>query len=202
MSTYYDFMVEAKYNGTWHNIDFHSPDLDGRMRHRYLATISSSFLGLLEESVRTATHMAFDELSKDTQQIILNSTLPQYEDTVRLNHYFLLGYLEDLEKLVAAPYQYERFVTRNQVALFEEGSIDEILDSLSAEELLKLPEESRREYVLYRWDYPKCTRDTLKYMLEKVREQLALFNDSIPYKRDLPKDELYASAVRILFAVS
>ena len=27
MSTYYDFMVEAKYEGKWYNIDFHTKDL-------------------------------------------------------------------------------------------------------------------------------------------------------------------------------
>lgn len=28
MSTYYDFMVEAKYEGKWYNIDFHTKDID------------------------------------------------------------------------------------------------------------------------------------------------------------------------------
>ena len=27
MSTYYDFMVEAKYNGKWYNIDLHTKDM-------------------------------------------------------------------------------------------------------------------------------------------------------------------------------
>ena len=202
MSTYYDFMVEAKYNGAWHNIDFHSPGLDGQMRHRFLATISNSFLGLLEEPVHTAAHLTFEELSESTQEILLKSALPQHEDAMRLNHYFLLGGLEDLEKLATSPYQFERYVTRNQVAQFEHGDLDDIPDGLSAQELLDLPEEARREYVLYRWDYPSGTRDTVKYILEKGREQVELFNNSIPYKRDLPRDELYASAVRILFSVS
>ena len=48
MSTYYDFMVEAKYEGKWYNIDFHTKDIDGKLRHQYLATISRSFIGLLE----------------------------------------------------------------------------------------------------------------------------------------------------------
>ena len=39
MSTYYDFMVEAKYEGKWYNIDFHTKDIDGKLRHQYLATI-------------------------------------------------------------------------------------------------------------------------------------------------------------------
>lgn len=26
MSTYYDFVVEAKYEGKWYNIDFHTKD--------------------------------------------------------------------------------------------------------------------------------------------------------------------------------
>ena len=30
MSTYYDFMVEAKYEGKWYNIDFHTKDIDGK----------------------------------------------------------------------------------------------------------------------------------------------------------------------------
>ena len=45
MSTYYDFMVEAKYEGKWYNIDFHTKDIDGKLRHQYLATISRSFIG-------------------------------------------------------------------------------------------------------------------------------------------------------------
>lgn len=202
MGTYYDFMVEAKYKGTWHNIDFHSPGLDGRMRHRPLATISGSFLGLLEEPVHAAAHLTFEELSESTQEILLKSALPQREDAMRLNHYFLLGDLEDFERLATSPYQFELYVTRNQVAQFERGDLDDIPDGLSAQELLELPEEARREYVLYRWDYPCGTRETVKYMLEKVREQLELFNNSIPYRRDLPRDELHASAVRILFSVS
>jgi hypothetical protein len=29
MSTYYDFMVEAKYKDKWYNIDLHTKDFDG-----------------------------------------------------------------------------------------------------------------------------------------------------------------------------
>ena len=54
MSTYYDFMVEAKYEGKWYNIDFHTKDIDGKLRHQYLATISRSFIGLLEDQVNGA----------------------------------------------------------------------------------------------------------------------------------------------------
>lgn len=201
MSTYYDFMVEAKYNGVWHNIDFHSPTADGHLQHQYLASISRSFLGLLEDAVHSAAHIKFEDLSASTQAILLKSALPQHEDAIRLSHYFLLGDLESLEKLAASPYQFEQFVSRNSVAQFENGDIEDIADGLSAKEFLDLPEEARREYVLYRWDYPSGTRDTVKYMLEKVREQLELFNNSIPFKRDLPQDELHASAVRILFTI-
>lgn len=54
MSTYYDFMVEAKYEGKWYNIDFHTKDIDGKLRHQYLATISRNFIGLLEDQVNGA----------------------------------------------------------------------------------------------------------------------------------------------------
>ena len=202
MSTYYDFMVEAKYNGTWYNIDFHSRALDGRMRHHYLASISRSFLGLLEESVHAAVHLKFDELSESTQKILLDNALPQYEDAVRLDHYFLMGDLDDLARLAESPFQFERFVTRNQVAKFESGEIEDIDDGLTSQELLGLPQEAQREYVLYKWDYPNNTRATVKYMVDKIREEVELFNDSIPYQRGLPLDELNASAVRIIFKIS
>lgn len=51
MSTYYDFMVEAKYNGKWYNIDLHTKDIDGKLRHQYLATFSRSFIGQLENLI-------------------------------------------------------------------------------------------------------------------------------------------------------
>lgn len=35
MSTYYDFMVEAKYKDKWYNIDLHTKDFDGKLRHQY-----------------------------------------------------------------------------------------------------------------------------------------------------------------------
>ena len=60
MSTYYDFMVEAKYEGKWYNIDFHTKDIDGKLRHQYLATISRSFIGLLEDRVNGAWAISFD----------------------------------------------------------------------------------------------------------------------------------------------
>ena len=44
MSTYYDFMVEAKYKDKWYNIDLHTKDFDGKLRHQYLATFSRSFV--------------------------------------------------------------------------------------------------------------------------------------------------------------
>jgi len=33
MSTYYDFMVEAKYKDKWYNIDLHTKDFDGKHLH-------------------------------------------------------------------------------------------------------------------------------------------------------------------------
>ena len=200
MSTYYDFMVEVKYNGIWHNTDFHSMGSDGRMHHHYLATISQGFLGLLEDAVHTATHMTFDDLSESTRKALLDSVLPHEEDIVKLSHYFLLGDLQDFEKLASQPYQSEGYVTRNRIAQFECRDFDDIDDYLTAQELLELPEEARREYVLYRWDFPRNSRATVQYMLRKAHEQVNLFNDSIP--RGKPAEETKASAARIIFAIS
>ena len=59
MSTYYDFMVEAKYKDKWHNIDLHTKDFDGKLRHQYLATFSRSFVGQLESLIDGAWRIGF-----------------------------------------------------------------------------------------------------------------------------------------------
>ena len=48
MSTYYDSW-SRQVRGKWYNIDFHTKDIDGKLRHQYLATISRSLIGLLED---------------------------------------------------------------------------------------------------------------------------------------------------------
>lgn len=202
MSTYYNFMVEAKYDGAWRNIDFHSIGSDGKMRHHYLASISRGFLGLLADAVHAAEHISFDALSESTQRTLLDSALPSDEDRIKLDHYFVLGDLRCLEELGAQPYQFEGYVTENCIAQYERGDIEDITDALTARELLELPEEARRKYALYRWDYPCHSRAAVQYMVDKAHEQVELFNDSIPYRCDVPADERCASAVRILFAIS
>ncbi len=72
MSTYYDFMVEAKYEGKWYNIDFHTKDIDGKLRHQYLATISRSFIGLLEDRVNGAWAISFDDLAEHVAAFACN----------------------------------------------------------------------------------------------------------------------------------
>lgn len=146
--------------------------------------------------------MTFADLSESTRKALLDSALPHDEDQIKLNHYFLLGELRDLEELAAQPYEFEGYVTRNRIAQFERRSFDDIDDSLTAQELLGLPEEARREYVLYRWDYPANSRAMVQYMLRKAQEQVQLFNDSIPYQCTIPADERKASAVRIVFTIS
>lgn len=69
MSTYYDFMVEAKYNGKWYNIDLHTKDIDGKLRHQYLATFSRSFIGQLENLIDGAWRIGFDDLAESSQNL-------------------------------------------------------------------------------------------------------------------------------------
>ena len=134
MSTYYDFMVEAKYEGKWYNIDFHTKDIDGKLRHQYLATISRSFIGLLEDQVNGAWAISFDDLAESTQQLLLASTFEGREDSLRLERFYVAGNLDDFERLLNGPYQMEYYVTRNQIAAYEEQKIDEIL---------RIPDRSR-----------------------------------------------------------
>ena len=148
MSTYYDFMVEAKYEGKWYNIDFHTKDIDGKLRHQYLATISRNFIGLLEDQVNGAWAIGFDDLAESTQQLLLASTFEGREDGLRLERFYVAGNLDDFERLLNGPYQMEYYVTRNQIAAYEEHKIDEIYEYLTAHELLELPQATRNEYVL------------------------------------------------------
>lgn len=72
MSTYYDFMVEAKYKDKWYNIDLHTKDFDGKLRHQYLATFSRSFVGQLESLIDGAWRIGFDDLAESTQNLLLS----------------------------------------------------------------------------------------------------------------------------------
>lgn len=122
MSTYYDFMVEARYDGKWYNIDFYTKDIDGKMRHQYLATVSRSFLGNLDTLVDGAWTLGFDELAEGTQKILLEQTAAEAEDSLRLEQFYVAGSLADFEKLLNNPYQMEYYVTRNQIAAYESHS--------------------------------------------------------------------------------
>lgn len=186
MSTYYDFMVEAKYEGKWYNIDFHTKDIDGKLRHQYLATISRSFIGLLEDRVNGAWAISFDDLAESTQQLLLASTFEGREDSLRLERFYVAGNLDDFERLLNGPYQMEYYVTRNQIAAYEEQKIDEIYEYLTAHELLELPQAARSEYVLYRWNDTFANTENIRAMVERLKYQVECFNDALPYRTISP----------------
>ena len=145
--------------------------------------------------------MNFEELSESTQALLLEETKDAHEDYVRLSKYFILGDLKTLETILNSPYMYEGYVTRNDAAKIESGNDEESYDVMSARELLELPENIRREYVLFKWDYPYNTRNQLRRMVENVHDQLDAFNDSIPYSKDVPVRDLQAYKTRILYYI-
>lgn len=202
MSTTYKFFVEAFYAGKWYNIDYLTQGAEGRLNHQYLATISRSFLGLLAPLIPSGQCLNFEELAETTQTLLLEETQEKYEDYVRLGKYFILGDLKTLETTLNSPYMYEGYVTRNDAALIESGEDEEPFDILSAHELLGLPEEARREYVLLKWDFPYGSRNQLRRMVEKVHDQLEAFNHSIPYRKDVPVRDLQAYKTRILYCIT
>ena len=89
MSTYYDFMVEAKYKDKWYNINLHTKDFDGKLRHQYLATFSRSFVGQLESLIDGAWRIGFDDLAESTQNLLLSSIPAECEDIVRLEQFYV-----------------------------------------------------------------------------------------------------------------
>ncbi len=202
MSTYYDFMVEAKYEGKWYNIDFHTKDIDGKLRHQYLATISRSFIGLLEDRVNGAWAISFDDLAESTQQLLLASTFEGREDSLRLERFYVAGNLDDFERLLNGPYQMEYYVTRNQIAAYEEHKIDEIYEYLTAHELLELPQAARSEYVLYRWNDTFANTENIRAMVERLKYQVECFNDALPYRAGQSYGDRAASQIRVIYRIT
>ena len=202
MSTYYDFMVEAKYEGKWYNIDFHTKDIDGKLRHQYLVTISRSFIGLLEDRVNGAWAISFDDLAESTQQLLLASTFEGREDSLRLERFYVAGNLDDFERLLSGPYQMEYYVTRNQIAAYEEQKIDEIYEYLTAHELLELPQAARSEYVLYRWNDTFANTENIRAMVERLKYQVECFNDALPYRTDQSYGDRAASQIRVIYRIT
>ena len=202
MSTYYDFMVEAKYEGKWYNIDFHTKDIDGKLRHQYLATISRSFIGLLEDRVNGAWAISFNDLAESTQQLLLASTFEGREDSLRLERFYVAGNLDDFERLLNGPYQMEYYVTRNQIAAYEEQKIDEIYEYLTAHELLELPQAARSEYVLYRWNDTFANTENIRAMVERLKYQVECFNDALPYRTDQSYGDRAASQIRVIYRIT
>ena len=202
MSTYYDFMVEAKYEGKWYNIDFHTKDIDGKLRHQYLATISRSFIGLLEDRVNGAWAISFDDLAESTQQLLLASTFEGREDSLRLERFYVAGNLDDFERLLNGPYQMEYYVTRNQIAAYEEQKIDEIYEYLTAHELLELPQAARSEYVLYRSNDTFANTENIRAMVERLKYQVECFNDALPYRTDQSYGDRAASQIRVIYRIT
>lgn len=202
MSTYYDFMVEAKYEGKWYNIDFHTKDIDGKLRHQYLATISRSFIGLLEDQVNGAWAIGFDDLAESTQQLLLASTFEGREDSLRLERFYVAGNLDDFERLLNGPYQMEYYVTRNQIAAYEEHKIDDIYEYLTAHELLELPQATRNEYVLYRWNDTFANAENIRAMVERLKYQVECFNDALPYRAGQSYGDRAASQIRVIYRIT
>lgn len=202
MSTYYDFMVEAKYEGKWYNIDFHTKDIDGKLRHQYLATISRNFIGLLEDQVNGAWAIGFDDLAESTQQLLLASTFEGREDSLRLERFYVAGNLDDFERLLNGPYQMEYYVTRNQIAAYEEHKFDEINEYLTAHELLELPHATRNEYVLYRWNDTFANAENIRAMVERLKYQVECFNDALPYRAGQSYGDRAASQIRVIYRIT
>ena len=201
MNTTYNFFVEAFYAGKWYNIDYRTQGSDGSLNHQYLTRLSPSFLGLLQPLIPSGQCLNFEELAESTQALLLEETKEAHEDYVRLSKFFILGDLKTLETTLNSPYMYEGYVTRNDAAKIESGNDEESYEVMSARELLELPENIRREYVLFKWDYPYNTRNQLRRMVENVHDQLDAFNDSIPYSKDVPVRDLQAYKTRILYYI-
>lgn len=182
MSTYYGFMLEAKYDGKWYNTDFLSPKSDGTLRHQYLEFVSRSFLGLLEDMVHGGCVVKFEDLAEATQKLLLDDAFENCKDYIRREDYYYAGTIHDLDDLLQEPAPMEYYVTPTQIAAYEAGKIEDIYEYLTAHELLELPAAARAEYRLYRWHNDPYAYKRLVRMVERAKEQLQCFEETIPYR--------------------
>lgn len=110
--------------------------------------------------------------------------------------------LDDFERLLNGPYQMEYYVTRNQIAAYEEQKIDEIYEYLTAHELLELPQAARSEYVLYRWNDTFANTENIRAMVERLKYQVECFNDALPYRTDQSYGDRAASQIRVIYRIT
>lgn len=202
MSTYYDFMLEAEYGGKWYNIDAYTKDIDGKLRHQYLTTVSRSFLGELDDLVDGAWPIGFDDLAESTQKMLLDTAFEEAKDSLRLEQFYVAGSLHDFEMLMNSPYQMEYYVTRNQIAAYESHRVEEITEFLTAHELLELPQAARHEYVLYRWNDSFTNMERIKSMVDRMHYLVNCFNESIPYRKGQSYGDREATRVRVIYQIS
>lgn len=133
---------------------------------------------------------------------LLASTFEGREDSLRLERFYVAGNLDDFERLLNGPYQMEYYVTRNQIAAYEEQKIDEIYEYLTAHELLELPQAARSEYVLYRWNDTFANTENIRAMVERLKYQVECFNDALPYRTDQSYGDRAASQIRVIYRIT
>ena len=146
--------------------------------------------------------ISFDDLAESTQQLLLASTFEGREDSLRLERFYVAGNLDDFERLLNGPYQMEYYVTRNQIAAYEEHKFDEINEYLTAHELLELPQAARSEYVLYRWNDTFANTENIRAMVERLKYQVECFNDALPYRTDQSYGDRAASQIRVIYRIT
>lgn len=201
MSTYYDFMAEAFFDGAWHNIDYFTMKLDGTFKHHLMCSISRSFLGLLEDAVHEASELDFSELSPNTQQIILSEYSPECRDSAREGKYYAIYDIDGLRKLAQSRWEHEHFVTRYQIERYEQSG-EEIDEWLTAHEVLELPAGARSEYVLYRWNSVESHTEQIRDMISRLDHQIELFEESIPWRSAMRYEDHHVMRSRLVFTIS
>ena len=87
-------------------------------------------------------------------------------------------------------------------ALYEEHKIDEIYEYLTAHELLELPQATRNEYVLYRWNDTFANTENIRAMVERLKYQVECFNDALPYRTDQSYGDRAASQIRVIYRIT
>ena len=96
----------------------------------------------------------------------------------------------------------EYYVTRNQIAAYEEHKIDEIYEYLTAHELLELPQATRNEYLLYRWNDTFANTENIRAMVERLKYQVECFNDALPYRAGQSYGDRAASQIRVIYRIT
>lgn len=65
-----------------------------------------------------------------------------------------------------------------------------------------MPQATRNEYVLYRWNDTFANTENIRAMVERLKYQVECFNDALPYRAGQSYGDRAASQIRVIYRIT